>query len=229
MKTKPASPTAPLPAALTAQVLAEHALAGADPIHGVTFDGTHVWFAGGPDNDLFCVEPASGKLVRRLGRKDCNAGLAFDGTHLWQVCGAEIHQIERATGKTMRSIPLPAGCHASGLAWAAGYLWLGDFDGRAIHKLDPSNGKVLRTIRSERLVTGVTWAGAELWHGTYPESAEAVEPGELRRIDPETGAVKARVHLSAGTRISGTEFDGQDRIWLGSLQGRSTLRAVRKP
>src|SRR5262245_46150725 len=214
-KTKPDAP--PAPPAETAQILAEHALAGVEWIHGVTFDGTHVWFAGGKDNDLHCVEPASGKLVRKLGRRDCNAGLAFDGRHLWQVCDdARIHQIERASGKTLRSIPLPAGCHASGLAWAAGFLWLGDYRGRAIHKLDPADGKVLRTIRSDRLVTGVTWAGAELWHATYPESEDAVEPGELRQIDAETGAVKRRVHLPAGTRISGTEFDGKDRIWLGS-------------
>jgi len=229
MKTTPEPQAPPLPPADTAKIVAEHSLAGVDQIHGVTFDGTHVWFAGGPDNDLHCVEPASGKLVRKLGRKDCNAGLAFDGKHLWQVSGERIHQIDRASGKTLRTIPVPAGCHSSGLAWAAGYLWLGDFNGRAIHKLDPANGALLRTIRSDRFVTGVTWAGAELWHGTYPESDEAVEPGELRQIDAETGAVRKRVHLPAGTRISGTEFDGKDKIWLGSRQERDTLRAVRKP
>jgi streptogramin lyase len=231
MKTMKTQPEAPLlPPAQSAQVLAEHALAGVDQDHGVTFDGAHVWFAAGPEGDLHCVEPASGKLVRRLGRKDCNAGLAFDGQHLWQVCDdGRIHCIERASGRTLRSVPVPPGAHPSGLAWAAGSLWLGDFRGRAIHKLDPADGKVLRTIRSERLVTGVTWAGAELWHGTYPESDEAVEPGELRQIDAETGAVRKRLHLAAGTRISGTEFDGKDRIWLGSRQGRDTLRAVRKP
>jgi hypothetical protein len=37
------------------------------------------------------------------------------------------------------------------------------------------------------------------------------------------------VRLPAGTLISGTEFDGKDRIWLGSERGgRATLAAVRK-
>ncbi len=231
MKARSETASAALPPATSAEILAEHAVPGVEEIHGVTFDGTHVWFAGGPDQDLFCVEPHTGKLVKRLGRSDCAAGLTFDGEHLWQICGEHIHQIERANGKTLRTIPVPPGCHCSGLAFAAGSLWVGDFQGRAIHRVDPADGRVLRTLRSERLVTGVTWAGSELWHGTYPEgdAASAREPGELRRIDAESGAVEQRLHLPAGTLVSGTEFDGRGRIWLGSRQGRVALRAVRKP
>jgi outer membrane protein assembly factor BamB len=214
----------------TARILAEFALPGTTCIHGVTFDGAHVWCAAAPGDDLHCVDPATGALVKKLGPTGCNAGTAFDGEHLWQIRDKKIDRIDRATGKTLRSIPAPPNAHVSGMAWAAGTLWVGDFNGRAIHKVDPETGNVLRTIRSERLVTGVTWAGSELWHGTYPEDEKSIEPGELREIDPESGAVRRRVHLPAGTLISGTEFDGSGRIWLGSLQrGKATLRAVKKP
>lgn len=224
MKTTPADAKP-----LAAEIVAEFSVPGATCIHGVTFDGTHVWCAAGPSGDLHCIDPATGALVRKLGRSDCDSGLAFDGKNLWQICGKRIDCIDRATGKTIRSIPAPD-AHLSGLAFAAGFLWVGDFDGRAIHKVDPETGKVLRTIRSERLVTGVTWAGAELWHGTYPEDTNSNEPGELREIDAESGAVKRRVHLPAGTLVSGTESDGRGRIWLGSLvKEKATLRAVRKP
>jgi outer membrane protein assembly factor BamB len=176
------------PPARTAEITAEFTIPGITCIHGVTFDGTHVWFAAGPGDDIHCVDPATGALVKSFGRTDCNAGLAFDGRHLWQIASERIDCIDRATGKT------------------------------------------LRTIRSDRLVTGVTWAGAELWHGTYPEDENSIEPGELREIDPESGAVRQSVHLPAGTLVSGTEFDGRGRIWLGSLERKkATLRAVRKP
>lgn len=227
MEATPATPSAAK--AIPAEILAEYAVPGATCIHGVTFDGTHVWLAAGPSDDLHCVDPATGALVKRLGRSDCASGLAFDGKNLWQICGQRIDCIDRATGRTIRSIPAPD-AHLSGMAYAAGFLWVGDFAGRAIHKVDPETGKVLRTIRSERLVTGVTWAGAELWHGTYPEDTNSNEPGELREIDAESGAVKRRVHLPAGTLVSGTESDGRGRIWLGSLvKEKATLRAVKKP
>lgn len=216
-----------LPEATRAEILSEIEIPGIDMIHGVTFDGAHVWFAGGPDGDLFCVDPQSKKLVRRLGRSDCTAGTAWDGAHLWQICGDRIHKLD-AAGKTLHSIPVPDK-HSSGMAWGAGYLWCGAFDTRKIHKVDPRTGEVLKSIPSDRLVTGVTWAGSELWHGTYPEHADDVEPGELRQIDADTGEVRRRLHLPSGTRISGTEWDGKDRIWFGSRAEKDTLRAVKKP
>ena len=51
--------------------------------------------------------------------------------------------------------------------------------GRSI-RVDPETGAILRTIESNRFVTGVTWVDGELWHGTW-EGDES----DVRRIDPE--------------------------------------------
>lgn len=218
-----------LPPAETADIVADFTIPGVTQIHGVTFDGSHVWFAAAPDQDLFEIDPASGGVLRRLGRRDCNAGLAFDGSHLWQICSdGKIHRIDRKTGKTERTIPTPDD-HPAGLAWAAGFLWLGSFANRRILKIDPADGRVVKVLASDRLVTGVTFVDGELWHGTWPDDESVVEPGELRAIDAETGGVRRRVHLPAGTRISGTEWDGAERIFFGSQTDRETLRAIRRP
>ena len=37
---------------------------------------------------------------------------------------------------------------------------------RKIHQIDPETGAILRTIESNRFVTGVTWVDGELWHAT---------------------------------------------------------------
>lgn len=223
---EPARPAAPndmspssLPAPVATAITARFTFAGVEQIHGVTFDGEHVWFAASPDNDLHCVDPATGKLLRKLGRRDCAAGLAFDGQHLWQICGEQIHRIDRATGRTLRAIPAPPGGGHSGLAFAAGHLWVGSFRGRSITKVDPADGRVVAEIASDRLVTGVTFCAGELWHGTWPEAGSAAEPGELRQVDAASGAVRRRLHLPAGTHISGTESDGKDRIWFGNEDG----------
>ena len=66
------------------------------------------------------------------------------------------------------------------MAWAEGSLWVGQHRNRKIHQVDPETGAILRTIESNRFVTGVTWVDGELWHGTWEG-----EESELRRIDPQ--------------------------------------------
>ena len=89
----------------------------------------------------------------------------------------------------LATIPAPGGGGDSGLAWAEGTLWVGQYRERKIHQIDPETGAILRTIESNRFVTGVTWVDGELWHGTW-EGDES----DLRRIDPANrrGAGAAR-------------------------------------
>jgi len=193
---------------------------GADKIGGVTHDGQRVWAATGPT--LVAFDPASGEVARTL---DCagDAGTAFDGTHLYQIAEARIDKIDPATGKVVASIPAPGKGSDSGMAWAEGSLWVGQYRDRKIHQLDPATGKVLRTIESNRFVTGVTWVDGELWHGTW-EGDES----DIRRIDPATGAVLERLEMPAGTAVSGMESDGADLFYCGGGSS-GKVRAVRRP
>jgi streptogramin lyase len=121
------------------------------------------------------------------------------------------------------SIPSPGQGGDSGLAWAEGSLWVGQYRDRKIHQVDPQTDQVLRTIESNRFVTGVTWAEGELWHATW-EGDES----ELRRVDPNDGAVLERLRMPAGTNISGLESDGAGLFYCGG-GGSGKLRAVRRP
>jgi glutamine cyclotransferase len=147
--------------------------AGADTIHGVTHDGRNVWVATGAA--LLAFDPESGATTQRLERA-CDAGTAFDGKHLYQIAEARIDKIDPATGEVLASIPAPGNGSDSGLTWAEGSLWVGQYRDRKIHQIDPATGAVRRTIESNRFVTGVTWVDGELWHGTW-ESDES----EVRR------------------------------------------------
>jgi glutamine cyclotransferase len=122
----------------------------------------------------------------------------------------------------LSTIPCPSDSN-SGLAWAEGALWVGDYRGRKIHQINPETGAVLRTIASNRMVTGVTWVEGELWHGTWEG-----ERSDLQQIDPTTGEVLQSLEMPAGTMVSGLESDGGDRFYCGG--GKSgKLRAVRRP
>ncbi|AQV97167.1 glutamine cyclotransferase [Cupriavidus necator] len=205
----------------SAEVLREYGpFPGIDHVHGVTFDGRQVWFASG--DKLNALDPASGKTLRSL-EVPAHAGTAFDGQHLFQIAEDRIQKIDPQSGRVLATIPAPGGGGGSGLAWAEGTLWVGQYRERKIHQVDPQTGAVLRTITSDRFVTGVTWVDAELWHGTWEG-----DQSELRRIDPQSGAVLEAIAMPPGAGVSGLESDGGDRFFCGG--GNSgKLRAVRRP
>jgi glutamine cyclotransferase len=193
---------------------------GVDDVAGVSFDGDRVWIATG--ERLIALDPESGEISRSLDVA-ADAGTAFDGEHLYQIADAVIRKIAPASGEVIAVIPAPGGGEDSGLAWAEGSLWVGQHRGRRIHQVDPETGKVLRTIETDRFVTGVTWVDGELWHGTW-EGSES----DLRRIDPETGDVLERLEMPPGTGVSGLESDGGDRFFCGGADS-GKVRAVRRP
>ena len=193
---------------------------GVNAVHGLTFDGRHVWFASG--DKLNALDPASGKTVRTI-EVPAHAGTAFDGEHLFQIAEDRIQKIDPKSGRVLATIPAPGNGGDSGLAWAEGTLWVGQHRGRKIHQIDPETGKVLRTIESNRVVTGVTWVEGDLWHGTW-EGDES----DVRRIDPKTGKVLERLEMPAGMGVSGLESDGGDRFFCGGGPS-GKVRAVRRP
>ena len=211
----------PQPTVRAAEIVREYGpFAGADTVHGVTHDGSRVWAATGAR--LLAFDPASGQLARTLDRAG-DAGTAFDGTHLYQIAEARIDKIDPETGNVMASIPAPGHGRDSGLAWADGSLWVGQYRDRKIHRIDPETGAILRTIESNRFVTGVTWVDGELWHGTW-EGDES----DIRRIDPTNGAVLERLEMPHGTGVSGLESDGADLFYCGG-GASGKVRAVRRP
>src|SRR5438128_12469341 len=207
--------------ARAAEIVREYGpFAGADQIHGVTHDGQRVWPAGGPNPTAF--DPETGQLARTLDHAG-DAGTAVDGTYLYQIVEGRIDKIDPATGEVVASIPAPGHGRDSGLAWAEGSLWVGQHRDRKIYQIDPETGAILRTIESNRFVTGVTWVDGELWHGTW-EGDES----DLRRVDPRTGEVLERLEMPPGVGVSGLESDGGDLFFCGG-GGSGKVRTVCRP
>ena len=127
------------------------------------------------------------------------------------------------TGHVLATIPAPGRGGDSGLAWPEGSLWVGEYRERKIHQIDPETGAILRTIESNRFVTGVSWIDGELWHATW-EGNES----DLRRVHPRTGEVLEQLDMPPGVFVSGLEADGGDRFFCGGgTSGK--VRAVRRP
>ena|SRR5579862_65541 len=203
-----------------AEILGEYGpFPGAERVNGVTFDGQLVWFASGDKLNAF--DPANANVARSIDVA-AHAGTAFDGQYLYQLADELIQKIDAKTGRVVATMPAPSG-GGSGMAWAEGKLWVGQHRARKIHQVDPETGAVLRTIESNRFVTGVTWVEGELWHATWEG-----EQSELRRVDPETGDVLESLEMPAGVGISGLESDGGDRFFCGGGSS-GKVRTVRRP
>jgi len=205
----------------TAEIVREYGpFSDVKNVGGVTYDGQHVWFAAG--ERLTAFDPQTGKTQRSIDVA-ADAGTAFDGQHLYQLAADRIQKIDPKTGQVVATIPAPGGGRDSGLTWAEGTLWVGQYRDRKIYQIDPETGAILRTIESNRFVTGVTWVDGELWHGTW-EGDES----DVRRVDPRTGTVLETLTMPPGVFVSGLESDGGDQFFCGG-GGSGKVRAVRRP
>jgi len=191
---------------------------GVERVNGITYDGENVWFASG--DKLNALDPQSGAIVRSIDVAS-HAGTTFDGEHLYQIAEDRIHKVDPKTGKVVATIPAPGNGGDSGMAWAEGSLWVGEYRAHKIHQIDPETGKVIRTIESKRVVTGVTWVDGELWHATWEG-----EEGDLVRIDPETGDTLQEVKMPSG--VSGLESDGDGCFFCGGGSS-GKIKTVRRP
>jgi outer membrane protein assembly factor BamB len=200
-----------------AEIVRRIDVAEGGPIHGVTFDGERVWFAR--DHELVAIDPETGRVVHRHALESARGGTAFDGTHLYQLSRGEILVIEPETGKVVRTMPSPGKGLDSGLAWADGSLFLGQWSGKVIHKLDARTGEIQKTLSTDRFVTGVSCVDGALWHGAAGDG----EPTELRRLAPD-GTVEETLEVPA-ERIAGVERTKDGTFWCAGDDG--TLLLVR--
>lgn len=205
----------------SAEIMREYGpFPSAHDVHGVTYDGQRIWFASG--DRLNVLDPAQGTVVRTVDVA-AHAGTAFDGQHLFQIAEDRIHKIDINSGEVIGTIAAPGDGGDSGLAWAEGSLWVGNYRGRKIYQVDPETGAIIRTIQSDRFVTGVTWVEGDLWHATW-EGDES----ELRHIDPESGEVLEQLDMPQGVHVSGLESDGGDQFFCGG-GNTGKVRVVRRP
>jgi hypothetical protein len=201
-----------------AEIMREYVPLEGGSVQGVTFDGTLVWFAR--DDEVVAFDPESEVVVRRHRVPSAKAGTAFDGQHLYQLARGEILVLQPSDGRIVRRMPAPGKGECSGMAWGDGYLWIGQHRESKIHKVDARTGEVVKTLTSDRFVTGVSCVDGALWHGA---SGDGQQP-ELRRIAPD-GTVEETLPVPVKS-ISGVEAAGDGTFWCGGEEG--TLRRVRR-
>jgi glutamine cyclotransferase len=140
-------------------------------------------------------------------------GVTWDGQNVWFASGETVNALDPSSGKTVRSIDVPA---TAGTAFDGRHLYQ-IADGQ-IRKIDPQNGAVLATIPAPAgSNSGLAWAEGSLWVGQYQER-------KIHQLDPQTGAILRTIECSRF--VTGvTWVDGE--LWHGTWEGdESDLRQV---
>jgi hypothetical protein len=153
----------------------------------------------------------------------------FDGEHLFQIAEDRIQKID----------PRRAACSPRsrrrrrrrlGARVGRGTLWVGQYRERKIHQVDPETGAVLRTIESNRFVTGVTWVDGELWHATW-EARERPAPRRSRDGrspgDGRDAARRGRLRAGVGRRRPVLLRWRHEREGQGRATAPATLRSTK--
>ena len=191
-------------------------------VDGVTYDGQHVWIAAARRAERL----RSGERTRRCARSTSPRTRAPPSTA--SICFRSPRSASRRSiprpASVLATIPAPGGGGDSGLAWAEGSLWVGQYRERKIHQVDPETGAILRTIESNRFVTGVTWVDGELWHGTLGRRRE--------RTASHRSAKPAKCWSSwrcqRASRCPGSNPMARDRFFCGGGSS-GKVRAVSRP
>jgi hypothetical protein len=206
----------------TAEILREYGpFPGVEGVHGVTYDGHHIWFASGDRLNAF--DPGSGKTLRSMKSLPMQERPSTASTCFRSPRIASRRSIRRPAACSQRS-RRPAAAVTQASPGGEGTLWVGQHRDGKIHQVDPQTGAILRTIESNRFVTGVTWVDDELWHGTW-EGDES----DVRRVDPRSGEVLEKLEMPPGVLVSGLESDGGDQFFCGGGSSSAKVRAVRRP
>ena len=135
--------------------------------------------------------------------------------------GDRIQKVDPATGRGGRDHPgarRRAATRAS--TWAEGTLWVGQYRARKIHQVDPETGAILRTIDSDRFVTGVTWVERRALARHLGGRARASCATSIRRRAKCSSASRCR----AGINVSGLESDGAGVFYCGGGSQRQGAR-----
>jgi glutamine cyclotransferase len=140
-------------------------------------------------------------------------GVTYDGKQIWFAAGDSLKAVDPGSGKTLRSIDLPA--HA-GTAFDGRHLF--QIAEEQIHKIDPETGRILATIPAPSGgASGLAWHEGTLWVGQY-------RARKIHQVDPQTGTILRTIESKRF--VTGVTWL-HDELWHGTWEGEtSDLRRV---
>jgi hypothetical protein len=146
--------------------------------------------------------------------------IAFARGSAWVALASALVQIDGASGRVLRRVPLPLGGDYRHVAIAGGAAWVTDGAGphAGVAEIDLATGRVRRIIAVACCAIGVVAHGGDVWV-TVTGGARGV----VVRIDAGTGRVVARIPVGPGPEP--IAFAGS-RVWVWNTSAPTSLMAI---
>lgn len=184
---------------------------------GLAWDGSHLWHSDAGEQQIYRIDPATGKVVNTIPCPGVQTGLAFDGRYLWQVVDRpKAMRCLDFEGRVIQAFTIkPETEHACGIEMAGDDFWLSlEGEGR-LQLRSLADGQVRRDFPVAPHIAGICLADGRLWYAVYQDQL-------LVAINPETGTEQGRYRVAG--HPTGLAWDGQ-HLWYADYDGKQ-IRAV---
>ncbi len=110
-------------------------------LSGVAWDGSRLWVLAQQTGQLLALDPENGQVVRQIETPVAGGDMDFHDGHLWLSVAAPM-QFDPTVEQ---------------------FDWLSASPAYALLKIDPSDGRVVEQVVTQRLYSGLAWVDNTLW------------------------------------------------------------------
>ena len=167
--------------------------------------GGALWTTDHTGSRVVRVDPAAGRVQKRISVGGYPFGLAYGAGSIWAGSRytAQVMRLNARTNRRQKRIRV--GGRPNGIAFAFAKVWVADFGRGRLLRVDPRRNRVERRI-SIPTADWITASPDSLWVSS--------ETGRIYRIDPATMAVKATITVGANP-LASAWIDGV--LWVPNI------------
>jgi streptogramin lyase len=198
------------------------------PTFGLAASSGSVWVGGLGSGDVIRVDPATGKVLKRvtIGARVFN--LAAAPGAIWAIDNAlsSAVRLDTTTGKVTTRVPV--GFQPYDIEWGFGSAWVANAGDGTVWRI--RNGKVVKKIKIGTEPNGLTAYRGALWVSDHTL-------GKVVRVDPATNKITGTLRIAGADWITGLgdnlyvsqETNQVSRISVTTLKVTGVAKVARNP
>ena len=198
------------------------------PTFGLATGGGSVWVGGLGSGDVIRIDPATGKIVKRISVGARVFNLAAASGAIWAIDNALSTAVRIDTKTAKVTTRVPVGFQPYDIEWGFGSAWVANAGDGTVWRI--TNGNVVKKIKVGTEPNGLTAYRGSLWVSDHTL-------GRVTRIDPGTNRITGTVKLAGADWITGfgdsiyvsQETNTVARVSTRTLKVLGTVATARNP
>jgi streptogramin lyase len=198
------------------------------PTFGLATGGGSVWVGGLGSGDVIRIDPATGKVVKRISVGARVFNLAAAPSAIWAIDNALATAVRVDTKTGTVTTRVPVGFQPYDVEWGFGSAWVANAGDGTVWRI--TNGKIVKKIKVGTEPNGLTAYRGALWVSDHTL-------GKVVRIDPATDKITGTLRITGADWITGLgddiyvsqETNQVSRISISTLKVTGVAKVARNP